>query len=122
MVFGQDGMLGGPINGTRRRKKQMLFHDRAHSLQEGQRPRDVIRVILQGVLYGFSHVGKSRKVHHIGDMVLLEDLHETASIMQISLDKVPPQRCLAMAINKIVINHRLIATLYQELDRVTTDI
>ena len=27
-----------------------------------------------------------------------------------------------MAINKIVVNHRLIATLYQELDRVTTDI
>src|SRR5262245_61662233 len=93
-----------------------------HGLQEGERPRDVIRVVLQGVLDGFSHVGKSRKVHDVCDLVLLEHLHEPGSIVQISLDKVPLQQRLAMAIHKIVVNHCAIATLYQELHCVTTDI
>src|SRR2546430_2173419 len=92
MFFGQDGVLGDAIDGTRRRKNQVLYSYRTHSLQEGQRTRDVIRVVLQGVLDRFSNVGKSRKVHHIGDLVLPEHLHEPGSIVQISLDKVPP-RC-----------------------------
>src|ERR1700675_1634356 len=100
----------------------MLHPHDTHSLQEGQGTRNVIGVILERVLHGFPHVGKPRKVHHVCDMALLEHLDESGSIVQVSLYKIPLQYRLAMAVSQIVIDRRPIATLFQALDGMTTDI
>src|SRR5712692_6686519 len=111
MLFCKDGMLWDPIDGTRGRKNQMPHPYGTHRLQQGQGTRNVIGVILERVLHRFPHVGKPRKVQHICNMVLLEHLDEPGRIVQVSLYEVPLSYGLAMAIDKVVVDHRPIATL-----------
>src|ERR1041385_1385418 len=100
----------------------MLHPRSAHGLQEGEGPCNIIGVILERVLHGFSHVSKPREMHHVRNVVLLEHLDKLGSIVQVSLHKVSLRYSFAMAIYQIVVDYWGEAALYKELHSMTPNI
>ncbi len=81
----------------------------AHGLNQGQCPRNIISVVLPGILNRFSHVGISGKVDNSRGFVLEHHFIQPVPVQDVAFFKQPPLHSPGMAVHHVVVRNRCIA-------------